>query len=298
MNKQQLLQKAKNIVGARRIHALDRCDALLAKLQQNPAWNSCTTQLKQAQIAFAQSHGQDQVACQKIAKLKAQQAEILQKLGVHPSKLQPQFHCKACQDRGFVDGKMCKCLQAEFLQLLGESSNVANKGYTFQASTEQNPKNAIVYKKAQKAMDDGKNLLLLGNTGTGKTYLVCACVNHAVAQGKTALFTTAYSLNSLFLECHIGNAETRQAVMESLMEVDVLAIDDLGTENVYKNVTAEYLFSLVNERMFRGKQTVVSTNLTLQSIRNRYDERLFSRLVDQQKTLVALLVGDDKRIVK
>ena len=84
--------------------------------------------------------------------------------------------------------------------------------------------------------------------------------------------------------------------MENLLDVDVLFIDDLGTENIYKNVTAEYLFVVINERIARGKQTFVSTNLTLNDIRNKYDERIFSRIVDKNVTFVAQLNGDDKRI--
>ena len=84
--------------------------------------------------------------------------------------------------------------------------------------------------------------------------------------------------------------------MENILDVDVLFVDDLGTENVYRNVTAEYLFVVINERIARGKQTFISTNLSLADIRTAYDERIFSRLVDKNVTFLAQLVGDDKRI--
>ena len=84
--------------------------------------------------------------------------------------------------------------------------------------------------------------------------------------------------------------------MENLLDVDVLFIDDLGTENIYRNVTAEYLFVVVNERIARGKQTFISTNLTLDAIRGRYDQRIFSRLMNKDLTFVYQLVGEDKRI--
>ena len=84
--------------------------------------------------------------------------------------------------------------------------------------------------------------------------------------------------------------------MDNLTEVDVLAIDDMGTEQVYKNVTAEYTFQLLNERIARKKQTFISTNLSLADIRERYDERLFSRMIDQNLTFVAKLEGNDKRV--
>ena len=83
--------------------------------------------------------------------------------------------------------------------------------------------------------------------------------------------------------------------MENILDVDVLFVDDLGTENVYRNVTAEYLFVVINERIARGKQTFISTNLSLANIRTAYDERIFSRLVDKNVTFLAQLVGEDKR---
>ena len=83
--------------------------------------------------------------------------------------------------------------------------------------------------------------------------------------------------------------------MENLLDVDALFIDDLGTENIYRNVTAEYLFVVINERIARGKQTFISTNLTLDSIRWRYDQRIFSRLMNKDLTFVYQLVGEDKR---
>ena len=100
------------------------------------------------------------------------------------------------------------------------------------------------------------------------------------------------------MECHLGDLATKQAVTDNLTDVDVLVIDDLGTETTYKNVSAEYLFSLLNERLAQGKQTFISTNLTIGQLRDNYDERIFSRLIDQKTNLVAQLNGADKRMSK
>ncbi len=105
--------------------------------------------------------------------------------------------------------------------------------------------------------------------------MVTACANLGISLGKSALFLTAYSLNSMLLEAHLSDARTCQSVLDTLTDVELLVIDDLGTEIVYKNVTAEYLFAVLNERIARRKQTLVSTNLSLQDIRDRYDERIF-----------------------
>ena len=141
-------------------------------------------------------------------------------------------------------------------------------------------------------------MLLTGKTGSGKTYLLTACANLCADNNRSVLLLTAYTLGGMFLDAHLSDHATNQAIMDSLVDVDVLLIDDLGTENIYKNVTAEYLFSMLNERIARKKQTFVSTNLSLTDIRERYDERIFSRLVDQSTAFVAELTGNDKRIKK
>ena len=219
--------------------------------------------------------------------------------GLTENDLRPHYACAKCNDTGYVNGAICSCLNDEIRRLIIAESNVTNADYTFANSTETNAHNRAAYKKAQEVCLSGNgNILLTGKTGAGKTFLLTACANLCAEQNKSVLLLTAYTLNGMFLDAHLSDLATHQAVMDSLVDVDVLLIDDLGTENVYKNVTAEYFFSVLNERIARKKQTFISTNLNLNEIRERYDERIFSRLVDQSSTFVAELVGADKRIKK
>ena len=299
MNKQQLLQLAKKTVDERRFAAEDKAQRALENLRQNEQWNSLERELRQAQVDLAMGNGDSRKLQQQIKQLQANQNALLKELGFSKSQLQPQYHCHNCNDTGYVDGKICSCMNNEMRKLIVAESNVFNRDYTFANSTETNKHNLAVFKKAREACQDGKtNILLTGNTGSGKTYLLTACANLSIENSKSVLFVTAYTLNGMFLNAHLSDVESRQAIVDNLVEVDVLLVDDLGTENVYKNVTAEYFFAVLNERIARGKQTFISTNLTLADIRERYDERIFSRLVDQNTTFVAELVGDDKRLKK
>lgn len=298
MNKQQMLILAKRRIEQNRTEAVDRCEKNLATLRMHDDWNSCERSLKTAQVQWILKR--DQSAEQTVQRQKAQRQELLKKYGFSEKDLVPNYSCKMCSDTGYVDGQPCQCLQSEIRKLLVAESNVADHTMTFANSKETNKHNLAVHKKAIEVCKNGKlkNVLLTGGTGTGKTYLLSACINLCAEEGKSVLFTTAYNLNSLFLECHLSDVATKRAILDNLTDVDVLAIDDLGTENVYKNVTAEYLFALVNERLTRGKQTFFSTNLSLSDVRERYDERIFSRLVDQDSTFIAMLEGNDKRLQK
>ena len=297
MNKQQLLQQAKRVIDERRFAAEDKAERTLSSLRNNADFTSIESQLRQAQVNFAMGNGDSQKLHSEIKQLQAKQSALLKKLGLSQNALAPQYHCHKCADTGYADGKQCSCLQEEIRKLIVADSNVINKSYTFDNAKETSKHNLAVYKKAREACLDGKtNMLLTGNTGSGKTYLLTACANLCMEHNLSVLFVTAYSLNSSFLEAHLDDFESRQATLDNLIDVDMLSIDDLGTETVYKNVTAEYFFAVINERIARGKQTFISTNLTLANIRERYDERIFSRLVDQNTTFVAQLTGEDKRL--
>ena len=138
-------------------------------------------------------------------------------------------------------------------------------------------------------------MLITGNVGAGKTYLLTACANLCAELSKSIFFVTAFSLGNTFLNVYTNAADARD-IFATLTETDVLLIDDLGTEPVFNGVTAQLLFSLINERIVNKKQTFVTTNLSLNDIRERYDERIFSRLMDKEKSIVLEMSGKDLRL--
>ena len=74
-----------------------------------------------------------------------------------------------------------------------------------------------------------------------------------------------------------------------------MIIDDLGTE-LTNNFVATQLFTLLNERHLRKKSTIISTNLSLEELRNRYSDRIFSRITSHYE--VCKLTGPDIRMQK
>ena len=298
MNREQLILAAQREIDARRYKAIDDCEKTLATLRAHGDWQKCEHALKTAQVELV-LHQKAQ-AKTTVDKQKQIRTELLAKYGMSEADLLPKYSCKACEDTGYVNGQPCSCLQAALRAQIIKESNVENRSFTFENSNETNKHNLAVYKMAEKVCkhNEFQNMWLTGQTGTGKSYLLASCVNKCAEMGKSALFVTAYKLNSLFLECHLSDIATQKTIMDNLTDVDVLAIDDLGTEKVYKSVTAEYLFLLINERIARKKQTFISTNLSLNDLRERYDERLFSRMIDQKLTFVAKLEDTDKRVKK
>lgn len=299
MNKQQMLTNAKRVIDDRRYAAEEQVAQTLESLRSDKSWTDNEYALRSAQIDLAMGNGDSKKLQKEIARLEDVQKKLLFDSGVAESALTPHYFCAKCHDVGYVNGKICSCLQEELRKQIIAQSNVIDPRFTFQNSTETDKHNKAVYKKAQELCVSGKgNMLLTGNVGCGKTYLLTACANLCADLGRSALFVTAYSLNRSFLEAHLSDLAGKDAILDALVDVDLLLIDDLGTENVYRNVTAEYLFSVLNERLSRQKQTFITTNLGIADIRERYDERIFSRLVDQNAAFVAMLTGKDKRLAK
>ena len=105
---------------------------------------------------------------------------------------------------------------------------------------------------------------------------------------------TAFRMFEAMRRQHVGSDENYDG-FSALIEVPLLLIDDLGTEPMMRNITVEYLFTLLNERMANKRHTVVATNLTPMQIQERYGERVASRLLDSSAGVTARFQGKDLR---
>ncbi len=82
---------------------------------------------------------------------------------------------------------------------------------------------------------------------------------------------------------------------EYIFDCDLLIIDDLGTEYTNAFIASQF-FTCINERLLHRKSTIISTNLSLESLADLYTERSFSRITSRYSLLK--IVGDDIRIKK
>ena len=132
---------------------------------------------------------------------------------------------------------------------------------------------------------------LMGPVGTGKSYLAQCIANAAQDHGHTAVVVSSFELNQTFRFGH----EREAALCDS---VDLLVIDDLGTEPLWNNVTVEGLLGIVSSRLARRRGLVITTNHTPQELIDRYGERLFSRLTDRERAFAVQVPGRDLRGIK
>lgn len=119
-------------------------------------------------------------------------------------------------------------------------------------------------------------------------------------KGKTVLYQTA----PVLLESVIDYKMSKQKnpvdnICQSVLEADLLIIDDLGTESLNSMKLSE-LFTILNTRILnlnnRVTKTIISTNLGIRDIFNNYEERIGSRIAGYYD--IYCFFGDDLRFKK
>ena len=139
-----------------------------------------------------------------------------------------------------------------------------------------------------------RNLLLTGAGGLGKTFLLNCIYARVVDRGGSAVRITAFRMFEAMRRQHMGEDAAGEG-FRSLLDAPLLLIDDLGTEPMMRNITVEYLFTLLNERIAAKRHTVVATNLSPVQLQERYGERVSSRLLDRAVCGAIQLKGKDLR---
>lgn len=294
--KQELINSALSTIQTRRRQAEAEYEARMRPLYDDPrfyALNSAYTKIS-IENARKEANGLKQFLKTE-ENLKNDLDKLKKEYGV--LDLQPKYSCKKCFDKGFIDGQMCTCLKTEISKMLLAGSGF-EKLETFESSIKTAGELTAIYELMQKwcHSDFKKNLVFLsGATGVGKTHLARCMANELINRGLVTKISTAYHINQDFKEF---SKSFNEDLLQRYLDCDVLFIDDLGTEPLYKNVTLENFYLLINERKMRNLSTVITTNLDLADLRDRYDERIYSRVADRETSITIQLKGKDKRLKK
>jgi DNA replication protein DnaC len=130
----------------------------------------------------------------------------------------------------------------------------------------------------------GRCLILAGNTGCGKTYALCAGLDHLASQSRRARGWESLSLpNARFyffpsLVAALMDSQRRADALWSAKSTQVLVLDDFGAAYLAAGGLAEALVEeILVEREAEMLATLISTNLTTEELRELSD-RLVDRL--------------------
>jgi DNA replication protein DnaC len=220
--------------------------------------------------------------------------------------------CSNCGDTGYEGAsrnRKCRCYYQLLVPLLFEYSNFHDLGkYTFdrfdsglysadpspdESARGVSPREQIeaIRKVAEQFVrdvegEDPLGMFLIGKPGTGKTFVAGCIANELIRMGKHVLYLSAPDLFEHIGEYRTANGafspdkerlEKVAAMYESIMNCDLLILDDLGTETYHANRQPE-LLAIINHRTGTGRKTIITTNLELTNLLQLYDERLLSRI--------------------
>ncbi len=309
---------------------LDKEIALDKKLRdfylKNPDVNNLNDKINRTSIEISKNillnNSSDKLEKLKmdLEKYKKEKIDLLNKLKISEDFFKPDYSCKLCNDTGYLitnNQVMCTCLRQELLNIEYNKSNISSlenenfnhfnlklfsdeldeKKYHSAISPKENIKK--IKKIAENFIenfDDAneKNLLFTGNTGLGKTFLTNCIANELLKKGKTVLYQTAPVMLDSIMDYRFG--KNNHFNYNDLLNVDLLIIDDLGTESL-NNMKFSELFNILNTRLLNQNhhitKTIISTNLSLNNLFKTYDERIFSRLVGYYN--ICRFFGEDLR---
>lgn len=232
-------------------------------------------------------------------------SDLLKQKGFDKKDLKPNYSCEICKDSGVVNGVDCKCLKTEMskelIHLSGiDMSTFARFNDDFSCFENAKEMKVIYNKMKDFVLNFDKTaidtILFVGDTGVGKTHLMECMTTFALEKGLLIKYTTAFNFNHDMLRYHCSKLEEKEDLIEPYLDCDLLFLDDLGSENKIKNVTNEYLYLVLNERMLNHKKTIISTNLSFEQIQDVYGERIFSRMMHKKQSLKIKIEGKDLRL--
>ena len=256
---------------------------------------------------------------QRNLELQAQRAELLRSLGYEADALDDKPACPLCGDTGWNGSEMCSCMKelcaAEQMKALTallnltEEQSFDNLRFDVYSDTlwqregcsprERMKKVAVVCEGFARQFPNYplKNLLLSGGTGLGKTFL-SGCIAREVSEnGHSVVYDTAINLFAAFETRKFTRdaAEERQARDDTrrYLSCDLLILDDLGSELTTPLVQST-LYEVVNSRLQADKRTIISTNLSMDQIMDRYSPQITSRIGGLYRELT--FFGEDIRL--
>ena len=246
--------------------------------------------------------------------LQAQQVikETLLKVGLPEDYLKEKYYCDECDDTGFVDGKMCNCLKNLMRQMTYNAlcdkiplekfrfDNFSLEKYPRVADEEgvipaNRMKNYLDYCKnyADDFDETSGNIIMMGNSGLGKTHLSLAIAGEAAKKGYSVIYGSAQNLLSSIENEKFGRSSGVGAE-QSIHDCDLLIIDDLGAE-FSTQFTVSAVYNIINTRLLLSKPTIISTNMSMGEIEDRYTQRVASRILGN--FIMMSFKGRDVRVI-
>lgn len=318
----EILKKAADIINQRRNKAKAvndmRFEEINSKIPEICEINAQLARTGMEILTVMRSGGN---TSEKLSKLKERNLEaqrmvknLLKQNGYPENYLDIKYTCDKCLDTGTCGGRRCVCFKELTARLSTEKMNENSQimlcsfdkfklDYYQGKTPEETAKYRDTMSKtfnyckeyAENFSRSSENILILGETGLGKTHLSLSIANEVLKKGFNVLYDSTINYLRQIESEHFGRSYENTDTLETLLSADLLILDDLGSEfetQFYNSI----IYNIVNTRMCRNIPTIISTNLNHEEIQKKYDNRTASRLLASYNCLI--FVGTDIRIIK
>lgn len=244
-----------------------------------------------------------------LANLSSMKQQLLLSADLPEDYLEPIYDCPDCKDTGYRGGVKCHCFKEAEITLLYEQSGIRemleNENFSTLSYDYYEGEDLLRFKNTVTTCrnfinnfnSDYHNLFFYGTVGTGKSFLSGCIAKELIESGHSVIYFSASALFDTLSKAKFDykSMEELHKAYEDLFVCDLLIIDDLGTEYTNNFVNSQ-LFSLINERHLKQRAVIISTNLSLEDFRNRYSDRIFSRITSNYE--ICKITGPDIRMYK
>lgn len=144
-------------------------------------------------------------------------------------------------------------------------------------------------------LNQGLGLIIKGPVGTGKTTAAIAIMKEAIKRKKSPYFISMISLLDKLMS--FRDQEERYEFEQRIKNCPLLVLDDLGGEYIGKNKDDSWMLkrimSIIAERHQRSKSIIITTNLPIKELAERYDQRAIDRI--RSTNQIITLLGESLR---
>lgn len=314
----ELHRKAERVLERRREKALMEAEGRAQKIRaQLPEVDEIQRQLAAVGLEISQLFFYRGDLEEKLEAMQTESKSLVQKRnqilranGFSENAMQPLFSCAVCEDKGFVEGRMCNCHREVLKELMRkEVSTFAPlecctfENFRIDCYPRSPQKNGVVpCERAEKILEGcrqyaqrfsphAKNLLFLGATGLGKTHLSLAIANAVINRGYAVCYGTSHNICEDLRNESFGREEFTYS-KNQVLNCDLLILDDLGTEtNTPFNIAT--IYNIINTRILQKRPMIISTNFEVDELMEQYDQRITSRILGEFTQMQ--LFGNDIR---
>ena len=320
----EIVKIAREKLSDRRMSAIQYADIRREQLYQKiPRISEIESELseigsKVSLCILKGERGSEEVAALSHRSLELQEEEnnLLYQYGSSPEALLPQYTCEKCCDTGYVelDGKtvICDCYKKLLNDTACEQLSAVSplKLSTFDSfkldrycdradAQGKIPRDRMskIFNYCRNYADifslHSKSILMRGSTGLGKTHLSLAIANEVLQKGFSVVYVSAPDIiHKLEREHFSGNYTDEEDSFRTLMDCDLLIIDDLGTE-FKTQFSVSVIYNIFNSRHLIEKPIIMNTNLSFADLEEIYSARFTSRMMGNCDVLE--FIGADLR---